>query len=335
MRRRGRSEKPSQVIDRAEQLQHSHSALQLPVAHQLICSLCCPLLLPSLAAAGRPIPTELKGDSIELKHEIDLEDSRTAGQALAQRGTTPHPSSSALVCCRLSLCLLLCCPAEPRSAIDDEYGNAGAVDPKLLVTTSRDPSSRLSQFAKELRLLFPHSQRVNRGNTVIADIVAAAKANDYSDLLIVHEHRGEPDGLIVCHLPYGPTAYFGLRNVVLRHDLDRADLGAMSEAAPHLIFDKFSTSLGQRVMSVLRFLFPPCKPDSKRIMTFANRSDCISFRHHIAVSSGHRQVELGEVGPRFELLLYQLKLGTVDMQEAETEWVLRPYMNTAKKRKAL
>jgi U3 small nucleolar ribonucleoprotein protein IMP4 len=47
------------------------------------------------------------------------------------------------------------------------------------------------------------------------------------------------------------------------------------------------------------------------------------------------EIELVELGPRFELHLYQIKLGTVDMHEAETEWVLRPYMNTAKKRKAL
>lgn len=42
-----------------------------------------------------------------------------------------------------------------------------------------------------------------------------------------------------------------------------------------------------------------------------------------------------EVGPRFEMKLYQIKLGTLEMSEAENEWVLRPYMNTAKKRKAL
>jgi hypothetical protein len=28
-----------------------------------------------------------------------------------------------------------------------------------------------------------------------------------------------PDGMVVCHLPYGPTAYFGLFNTVLRHDI--------------------------------------------------------------------------------------------------------------------
>jgi len=46
---------------------------------------------------------------------------------------------------------------------DDEYSKAAERDPKVLVTTSRDPSSRLTQFVKELKLLFPTSQRINRG----------------------------------------------------------------------------------------------------------------------------------------------------------------------------
>lgn len=42
-----------------------------------------------------------------------------------------------------------------------------------------------------------------------------------------------------------------------------------------------------------------------------------------------------QVGPRFEMRPYQIKLGTLDQPEAESEWVLRPYMNTAKKRHVL
>lgn len=49
---------------------------------------------------------------------------------------------------------------------------------------------------------------------VISEIVESCRASDFTDILMVHEHRGEPDGLIVCHLPFGPTAYFGLLNVV-------------------------------------------------------------------------------------------------------------------------
>ncbi len=95
--------------------------------------------------------------------------------------------------------------------IDDEYARAGVDDPKILLTTSRDPSSRLLQFVKEMKSVFPNSQRINRGAAVIKELIEASRANDVTDLVIVHEHRGEPDGMIISHLPYGPTAYFGLR----------------------------------------------------------------------------------------------------------------------------
>jgi U3 small nucleolar ribonucleoprotein protein IMP4 len=249
------------------------------------------------------IPTEIQSEANELNKEIQLEDEKTAA-------LTSH--------------------------VDDEYSSAGLIDPNILITTSRDPSTRLINFSKELRLIFPNSQRINRGNTVINEIVAACKQNNISDLIIIHEHRGEPDGLIITHFPYGPTAYFGLSNVVLRHDLTQANnLDNMSEAYPHLIFDNFTSNLGIRTNNILKHLFPVPKPESSRILTFANRNDQISFRHHRYKSTGHKQVELGEVGPRFELNLYQIKLGTVEQSEAENEWVYRPYHNTTKKRKLL
>jgi hypothetical protein len=34
------------------------------------------------------------------------------------------------------------------SHIDSEYSRAGIMDPKIILTTSRDPSSKLLQFAK-------------------------------------------------------------------------------------------------------------------------------------------------------------------------------------------
>lgn len=46
-------------------------------------------------------------------------------------------------------------------------------------------------------------------------------------------------------------------------------------------------------------------------------------------------IELVEMGPRFDMKLYQIRLGTVDQVHADNEWVLRPYMNTAYKRRAL
>ncbi|KAJ6661869.1 hypothetical protein lerEdw1_013040 [Lerista edwardsae] len=151
---------------------------------------------------------------------------------------------------------------------------------------------------------------------------------------VVHEHRGVPDGLIVSHLPFGPTAYFTLCNVVMRHDIP--DIGTMSEAHPQLIFHNFTSRLGQRVTSILKYLFPVPKDDSKRVITFANQDDYISYQHHVYKKTDHRNVELTEVGPRFEMKLYMIKLGTLEQEStADVEWRWHPYTHTAKKRKFL
>lgn len=251
--------------------------------------------------SGNDLPTDLKAEYHDLKDQIEFDDEKTENL---------------------------------RNTIDDEYARAGVEDPKLLITTAREPSSRLTQFAKELKLVFPNAQRMNRGNTVVSDLVDSARTNEFSDIIVLHEHRGEPDGLVISHLPYGPTAYFGLSQCVLRHDLpDRAD--TMSEAYPHLIFHNFQSTLGDRLRTILKHLFPVPKDDTRRVMTFANTDDIVSFRHHNYKKLGHQEVQLKEVGPRFEMKLYQLKLGTLDQQEAEKEWVLRPYMNSAKRHKAL
>ncbi|CAM9122272.1 unnamed protein product [Chrysoparadoxa australica] len=248
---------------------------------------------------GTSLPTELRGEEEKLRHDIELEDDQTK---------------------------------EVRAAIDDEYALAGVRDPRVCVCTSRDPSSRLKQFAKEVRLLIPNAQRVNRGNTKVSELVSACRSNDFTDVVVVQETRGEPDGLLVCHLPLGPTAYFSLSNCVLRHDID--DPGTMSEAYPHLVLHGLSTQLGQRVGDILKFLFPVPKAQSQRVVTLANDDDYISFRHHVYDKAG-KDVILKEVGPRFEMQLYQIKLGTMDQLEAENEWSLRPYMNSAKRRKLL
>ena len=49
---------------------------------------------------------------------------------------------------------------------------------------------------------------------IIRELVDTCRSHDFTDIVVVHEHRGEPDGLVVCHLPYGPTAYFGVYNTV-------------------------------------------------------------------------------------------------------------------------
>lgn len=258
---------------------------------------------------NKAIPTELRGEDKRLRKTLDLADDKTR---------------------------------EQRSAVDDEYAYLGVKDPKVLLTTSRDPSSRLTQFLKELRLLFPGAQRMNRGAYVVKDLMQLARQHEMTDIVIVHEHRGMPDGLVVCHLPFGPTAYFGLSEVVLRHDLPEKP-PTVSEANPHLVFHGFTAKMGIRIKTILMALFPPAKALGDRVMTFANRRDAIHFRHHNferpkgPSGEDHKskagQVELKECGPRFTMRLFRVELGAIDMKDVQVEWVLRPYFN--KQREAL
>jgi U3 small nucleolar ribonucleoprotein protein IMP4 len=129
----------------------------------------------------------------------------------------------------------------------------------------------------------------------------------------------------VSHFPYGPTAYFSLHNVVLRHDIP--DRGTVSEQYPHLIFEAFTSRLGERVCrpcslshtctcalcvapnarsgalaanqtkSILRYLFPVPKEDSRRVMTFANTNDFISFRCAGTPTRAHSETRVGGGSP--------------------------------------
>lgn len=218
-----------------------------------------------------------------------------------------------------------------RADVDDEYvETSGLQDPKVVVTTSRNPSSKLAQFSKEVRMLFPTSVRVNRGKSVLPALVRACQRSACTDMVLIHEHRGIPTALTISHFPYGPTAQFSLYNVVLSHDIARQ--GTVSEAHPHLIFENFTTSLGKRVQTILTHLFPPGpRPDSPRVITFANNHDYISVRQHLYVRT-RDGVELAEVGPRFEMRLFNLTLGTLDQKDADTEWKFRGFVRTANRK---
>jgi hypothetical protein len=43
-----------------------------------------------------------------------------------------------------------------------------------------------------MRLVFPNSHRINRGNYVIKELAEACRANEVTDLIVLHETRGVP-----------------------------------------------------------------------------------------------------------------------------------------------
>lgn len=224
--------------------------------------------------------------------------------------------------------------AAKNSTTDCEYQVLKYEDPRILITTSRDASERLKRFHKEMTQLFPNAMNLPRGALKVTELLDYAITKGFSDIVIIHEQRGEPNGLIVSHLPNGPTSFFGLSNVVLRHDAEGTK-GVFSQAYPHMIFHNFNENkIGKRVQTIIQNLFPvPNNKEAKRVVSFIAENDFISFRHHNWQKVDHRDIELIEVGPRFEMRPYMIKLGNLVQANATIEWSLKPHLNTAGKNK--
>lgn len=73
------------------------------------------LIINGWSLERKPIPNDLKSVALDLQHTLEWDD-------LASEQVTSHE--------------------------DDEYRWAGVEDPKVVITTSRDPSARLKMFAK-------------------------------------------------------------------------------------------------------------------------------------------------------------------------------------------
>lgn len=250
---------------------------------------------------GKDLPVELREEAIDIAKKMEFDDE-------GGEGVINH--------------------------LDDEYRNAGIEDPRVVVTTSSKPSRALKQFSKEICLLFPNCQKINRGANDIKSLVKSCASNNISDLVIVTETHGKPDGMIISHLPYGPTAFFTLHNVVTRHSIKDQAPG-VPQSYPNLIFHNFKSKIGSRFLNILKFMYPVPRMDASRTVTFYNEDDLICLRHH-SFKKNRNEVDLTELGPRMDLQPYKIILGTIDMvQTAETEWVYRPYMNTSYKKSIL
>ncbi|MCJ1306709.1 snoRNA-binding rRNA-processing protein imp4 [Agyrium rufum] len=270
--------------------------------------------LSSSIASGKPLPAAVSADEELLKN---------------QKYDSSQPA--------LSL--------QDSLDLDDEYAHlSGISDPRVLVTTSRSPSTRLGAFAKEIRLLLPTAIRLNRGNLILPTLVSSASASGITDLILLHEHRGTPTALTLSHFPHGPTASFSLHNVVLRHDIPSSSLGTVSESYPHLVFENFTTPLGKRIQKIISHIFPPREavtprtPAQKlgnRMVTFVNRDDSIEVRHHVFVKTGYQDIELAEVGPRMTMRLFEIRGGTVEGKGGDVEWHLNQYTRTSRKKNYL
>nr|CAG4641037.1 EOG090X09U6 [Eulimnadia texana] len=195
-------------------------------------------------------------------------------------------------------------------------------EPKVLITSSDNPHTKTIHFVRELCRIIPNSECRWRMRSSVKKMIKRAKENGFTDIVVVNEDRRVPNGLLVCHLPEGPTAYFKLSNVKVMKDL-RRKANEVTSHRPEVILNNFQTRLGQTVARMLASLFhyePQFR--GRRAVTFHNQRDYIFFRHHRYEFKSEKKVALRELGPRFTLRVKWIQKGVFDTISGEYEWAI-------------
>lgn len=235
---------------------------------------------------------------------------------------------------------------------------------KILVTTRPRPSKELFHFVGDLMQLIPNTFFYPRKSFEVKAICQHAIEGGFTHVCILSEKSKVCNGMLVSHLPDGPTAFFKVSNVVPGAKI--ANHGQPTSHIPELILNNFNTRLGHRVGRFLGSLFPH-SPEFKgrQVVTFHNQRDFLFVRHHrymfdekkasaaAAAATSSRKKKKGsigsskkgappastirarlqELGPRFTLKLRWLQQGTFDTQFGEYEWIhKRKEMDTTRRR---
>lgn len=207
----------------------------------------------------------------------------------------------------------------------DEFSDyyAKAYTPKVLITYADNPVTKTRKFGVELARIIPNALAKIRNRSSIKKMVKSAVKEEFTDLLIINENNRQPNGLIVIHLPNGPTAHFKLSNVKITKEIKRSH-EEFTVHRPEVILTNFATRLGLTVGRMLGALFhhdPEFK--GRRAVTFHNQRDYIFFRHHrYQFTKEGERAKLRELGPRFTLKLRSLQEGTFDSKTGDFDWMI-------------
>lgn len=209
-------------------------------------------------------------------------------------------------------------------------------DPKVLITYSDNPTKKTRIFGRELTRIVPNSVSLYRNRSGVKKIVKSATAKGFTDVIIVNENMSKPNGLLIIHLPDGPTLKCKLSNVKITPELKRSHK-EITEHRPEVILTNFTTRLGCTVSRMLGALFH-YQPEFKgrRVVTFHNQRDYIFFRHHrYEFDAKTAKPRLRELGPRFTIKVKSLQHGSFDTKYGDFEWIIegrRHAMETSRRK---
>ena len=130
---------------------------------------------------------------------------------------------------------------------DDEFAKyfSNETSPKIMITTRPKCSRKLYPFIGDLMQMIPQAFYYPRkNNSTILEMCTDAHEKKFTHLIMLAEKQKKCNGLLITHLPSGPTAFFRLSS--FEEGATIQGHGKPTSHIPELIMNNFGTRLGRR-----------------------------------------------------------------------------------------
>lgn len=94
-----------------------------------------------------------------------------------------------------------------------------STSPKVLITSSDRPSCKSHLLMRELNKCIPNSYVRLRNGIDVKKLLPHATRRGYTAAVIVNEDRKNPNGLLIMHLPNGPSMHFKVTSFKRGYDI--------------------------------------------------------------------------------------------------------------------
>ena len=74
----------------------------------------------------------------------------------------------------------------------------------------------LQVFCKQLAATIPNTEFFSRHDQDLKKIIVKARERGYTDCIVINEDRKKPNGMVISHIPDGPTLHFKLTTSKIR-----------------------------------------------------------------------------------------------------------------------
>lgn len=164
----------------------------------------------------------------------------------------------------------------PFLQADDEFADyfAGKRAPKIMITTKPGPSGKIFRLMAELMAIIPNCFYYRRQKFRLKQICEWATERGFTHLIVLNEKSKVTNGMLLIHLPFGPSMAFKVSGSMLSEDI--RGHGNMTTHIPEIFLNGFATRLGRRVGRMLASMFPKVRPSRARRKQAASQAFCVS-----------------------------------------------------------